>query len=252
VIADNYGGLTAEALDPIEKKPLAAFRPGSMILSVGSYGCNLSCPFCQNSAIARMRGDHPEGLSKPRLDESAPETLVKTARALRERGNIGIAYTYNEPLVGYEFVRDTARLAHEFELLNVIVTNGYVNEEPLSALLPHLDAANIDLKGFTQDFYDRIGAPDGLTTVKRSIELAARMIHVEVTTLIIPGLNDDAEEIERLASWLAGIDPEIPLHLTRFHPAYRMTGTPPTPRQTIRSLVAVASLRLKTVLPGNM
>jgi pyruvate formate lyase activating enzyme len=252
VVADNYGRLTAQALDPIEKKPLAAFHPGSMILSVGSYGCNLSCPFCQNSTIARMRGDHPERLLNPHLDESTPEALVKTARALRERGNIGIAYTYNEPLIGYEFVRDTARLAHEAELLNVIVTNGYVNEEPLSALLPHLDAANIDLKGFTQDFYDRTGAPDGLATVKRSIELAAHMIHIEVTTLIIPGLNDNAEEIERLASWLAGIDPKIPLHLTRFHPAYRMADTPSTPRQTIHSLVAVASRHLKTVLTGNM
>jgi pyruvate formate lyase activating enzyme len=248
VIADTYGRLTALALDPIEKKPLARFHPGSMILSVGSYGCNLNCPFCQNSDIARGRGDQL-GL---RFDERSPEALVETALTLRSRGNIGIAYTYNEPLIGYEFVRDTARLAHESGLLNVIVTNGYINEEPFAALLPHLDAANIDLKGFTQDFYDRVGAPNGLATVKRSIELAARALHVEVTTLIIPGLNDSAEEIEQLALWLASIDPNIPLHLTRFHPAHRMLDVPPTPHATIHRLVPVASRRLKTVLAGNM
>jgi pyruvate formate lyase activating enzyme len=248
VVADSYGRLTACALDPIEKKPLAGFYPKSMILSVGSYGCNLSCPFCQNSAIARMRGDRPDLC----LDETTSKALIETALALRNRGNIGIAYTYNEPLVGYEFVLDTARLAHEAKLLNVIVTNGYINKEPLDALLPHLDAANIDLKGFTQGFYDRVGAPGGLAVVKRSIERASRMTHVEVTTLIIPGLNDNAQEIERLASWLARIDPEIPLHLTRFHPAHLMGGTPPTPRETIYSLMDVAARHLKTVLPGNM
>jgi pyruvate formate lyase activating enzyme len=251
VVANNYGKLTALALDPIEKKPLARFHPGSMILSAGSYGCNLTCPFCQNSGIARMRGDHlEEGAS--RLIEHTPTSLVKEALALKSRKNTGIAYTYNEPLVGYEFVQDTARLAHEAGLLNVIVTNGYLNERPLAALLPHLDAANIDLKGFTQDFYDRVGAPNGLETVKRSIEMAARAIHVEVTTLIISGLNDDAEKIGQLASWLAHINPAIPLHLTRFYPAYRMLNTPPTPRETVRALAAVASRHLKTVLLGNM
>jgi pyruvate formate lyase activating enzyme len=173
------------------------------------------------------------------------------ASGLKDRGNIGIAYTYNEPLVGYEFVADTARLAHQAGLLNVVVTNGYLNEGPLAALLPHLDAANIDLKGFTQGFYDRVGAPDGLATVMRAIELASRAIHVEVTTLIIPGLNDDGEQIGRLSAWLADIDPTIPLHLTRFHPAYRMLDTPPTPRATIRKLIDIASPHLQTVLPGN-
>jgi pyruvate formate lyase activating enzyme len=251
VIAENYGKLTALALDPIEKKPLARFHPGSMILSAGSYGCNLNCPFCQNSDIARMRGDRLEH-STPSLAEYTPEALVDAALKLKSRKNIGIAYTYNEPLVGYEFIRDTAQLAHKAGLLNVIVTNGYLNEEPLTALLPHLDAANIDLKGFCQSFYDRVGAPNGLKTVKRSIELASRAMHVEVTTLIITGLNDSPTEIEQLATWLATINPTIPLHLTRFHPAHRMLTTPPTPRQTIHTLIAVASRHLQTVLPGNM
>jgi pyruvate formate lyase activating enzyme len=278
VVSDSYGRLTALALDPIEKKPLARFRPGSMIVSVGSYGCNLACPFCQNSEIARARGDHlsesdeqlgeqlggrPSGngagrgdrpSAHPRLSSYSPVALVETATSLKSRGNIGIAYTYNEPLINYEFVLDTARLAHEAGLLNVIVTNGYINEEPLATLLPHLDAANIDLKGFTQAFYDRLGAPDGLTAAKRSIELAAHAsnVHLEVTTLIIPSLNDSAAEMEQLASWLASVSPHIPLHLTRFHPAYRMLNVPPTPRATIHHLARVASRHLQTVLPGNM
>jgi pyruvate formate lyase activating enzyme len=261
-VADSYGKLTALALDPIEKKPLARFRPGSMILSVGSYGCNLACPFCQNSDIARARGgngsdgsDTANGnhhASALRFHTYTPPELVETALSLKNRGNIGVAYTYNEPLINYEFVSDTAQLAHEAGLLNVIVTNGYINEGPLAALLPHLDAANIDLKGFTQTFYDRLNAPGGLATAKRSIELAARAIHVEVTTLIIPGLNDSANEIERLAAWLADVNPQIPLHLTRFHPAYRMLNVPPTSRETIHTLIRVASQHLQTVLPGNM
>jgi pyruvate formate lyase activating enzyme len=252
-----------------------------MVLSYGSFGCNLRCPFCQNSDIAQVRpeggrlpalvapvGDGVPDVPSPRhaaaSDSAAalasapvpttpltPEQLVARALALRPRGNVGIAYTYNEPLVGYEFVLDTARLAHEAGLANVLVTNGYVNEAPLKALLGHLDAANIDLKGFTQGFYDRVGAPRGLETVMRSIELAASHIHVEVTTLIVPGLNDDPAEIDALAQWLASVDPRIPLHLTRFHPAYRMPRTPPTPHETIRTLAAVAQHHLRRVHPST-
>jgi pyruvate formate lyase activating enzyme len=251
VVADSYGRLTALALDPIEKKPLARFHPGSMILSVGSYGCNLNCPFCQNSGIARQRGDgHGSEGRDGRFDNYSPEELVATALSLVNRGNIGIAYTYNEPLIGYEFVYDTARLAHKAGLLNVVVTNGYLNEGPFATLLPLLDAVNIDLKSFTQGFYDRLGAPGGLTAAKRSIEMAARLIHVEVTTLIIPGLNDNDTEVEQLAAWLASIDPHIPLHLTRFHPAYRMLDTPPTPHATIHRLTHKAARHLQTVLSG--
>jgi pyruvate formate lyase activating enzyme len=136
--------------------------------------------------------------------------------------------------------------------MGVIVTNGYLNEKPFAALLDHLDAANIDLKAFSQDVYDRLGAPAGLATVKRSIELAAAAIHVEVTTLIVPHLNDDGEHIERLASWLARVDPNIPLHLSRFFPAWHMRNVPPTSRESIQNLVAIAQRHLKTVLPGNM
>ena len=257
VVADNYGKLTALALDPIEKKPLARFHPGSMILSAGSYGCNLFCPFCQNSDISRMSGrkiDVPDTPDKASRDTKtySPEELVEAALAMKGRKNIGIAYTYNEPLVGYEFVFDTAKRAHEAGLLNVIVSNGYINKGVFGELLCHLDAANIDLKSFRQDFYDRLGAPKGLETVKRSIEIAAQSIHVEVTTLIIPGLNDDEAEIDELAAWLAGINPDIPLHLTRFYPAYRMLDVPQTPRATILRLVDTAKRRLNHVYAGNM
>ena len=248
IIADNYGKLTSLALDPIEKKPLARFHPGTTILSAGSYGCNLNCLFCQNSDISRMCGDRLSG----RIDASTPETLVETALRLKSRGNIGIAYTYNEPLVGYEFVLDTARLAHETGLLNVIVSNGYINEPVFLELLMFLDAANIDLKAFSQKFYDMVGAPKGLETARRSIELAAQTIHVEVTTLIIPGLNDSTEEIDEMTAWLAGIDANIPYHLSRFHPAYRMLDRPPTPRSTITKLVEVAKSHLRYVYAGNM
>ncbi|HPE16620.1 MAG TPA: radical SAM protein, partial [Oscillospiraceae bacterium] len=181
VTANNYARLTSLALDPIEKKPLRRFYPGSSILSAGSYGCNLRCPFCQNCEISMADA----GIQTVTVQ---PEELVRRALALVPRGNIGLAFTYNEPLVGYEYVRDCARLAHEAELKTVLVTNGTVCREPLLALLPDIDAMNIDLKGFTQRFYDLVGGD--LETVREAIALSASRCHVEVTTLIIPGEND--------------------------------------------------------------
>ena len=184
VVDANYGRITSLALDPIEKKPLARFRPGSKVLSVGSYGCNLRCPFCQNASIACA------GERDVPWREIAPAELVDAAASLVTEGNIGLAFTYNEPLVGLEFVRDTARLAHERGLVNVLVSNGYVNDGPLHEVAPFIDAANIDLKGFTQSFYDLVGGD--LATVKHTIEVLAATpsCHLEVTTLVIPGLND--------------------------------------------------------------
>ena len=210
IVCLNYGKLTSLALDPVEKKPLRRFHPGSLILSVGSFGCNLRCPFCQNHEIS-MAGD--SGI--PTVEVS-PEQLAAKAAELVPHGNIGVAYTYNEPLIGYEYVRDCAALVHEQGMVNVLVTNGTVEEEPWRALLPLIDAANIDLKGFTPAWYRRLGGD--LETVKRSIALAAERCHVEVTTLLIPGENDSEEEIRELARWLASINSEIPLHLSRFFP----------------------------------
>lgn len=245
VVDANYGRVTSLALDPIEKKPLTRFRPGSKVLSVGSYGCNLRCPFCQNASIACA------GERDVPWREVAPAELVDAAASLVPEGNIGIAFTYNEPLVGLEFVRDTGRLAHERGLANVLVSNGYVNDGPLREIAPFIDAANIDLKGFTQSFYDLVGG--GLSTVMRTIEVLAATpgCHLEVTTLVIPGLNDSEQEIAEAAQWLASLNPSIPYHLTRFFPCHRLTDRPATPPATVHRLANIARRYLKHVYVGN-
>lgn len=245
VVDENYGRITSLALDPIEKKPLARFSPGSKILSVGSYGCNLRCPFCQNASIACA------GKDDVAWQEVSPEQLIDLAFEKRAVGNIGVAYTYNEPLVGYEFARDCSKLAHERGLSNVLVSNGMINPAPLSELLPLIDAANIDLKGFSQSFYDHV---DGdFECVKRTIESFAHEsgCHLEVTTLVIPGMNDSEEEIEKAAAWLASLDTNIVYHLTCYFPCHLMNRGDPTPIKTIRSLVEVASRHLPYVYAGN-
>jgi len=243
VVPLNYGKLTSLALDPIEKKPLRRFHPGCLILSVGSFGCNLRCPFCQNHEIS-MAGD--SGI--PTVEVS-PEQLAAKAAELVPQGNIGVAYTYNEPLIGYEYVQNCAALVHEQGMINVLVTNGTVEEEPWRALLPLIDASNIDLKGFTPAWYRQLGG--NLETVKRSIALAAERCHVEVTTLLIPGENDSEEEIRELARWLASISPEIPLHLSRFFPRYQMTDRPPTSVEQVYGLAETAQGYLPYVYTGN-
>lgn len=241
--SDNYGKITALALDPIEKKPLYHFYPGSRVLSVGSYGCNLNCPFCQNCDISMADGNKVE------TADISCEELVKKALFYRDRGNIGLAYTYNEPLIGYEFVRDCAALAKEKGLKNVVVTNGYICEKPLLELLPVIDAMNIDLKGFTQDYYHKLRGD--LATVKRSIELAINHCHVEVTTLIVPGENDTREEMEQLSGWLASLNPEIPLHISRFFPRWQMQDREATPVNQVYYLAEIARENLKYVYEGN-
>lgn len=245
VVDENYGRVTALALDPIEKKPLARFRPGTRILSVGSYGCNLRCPFCQNASIACAGPEDVEWRAY------APEELVAMADELRSRGNTGLAFTYNEPLVGYEFVRDCAALAHERGLASVLVSNGMVSPGPLAELAGLIDAANIDLKGFTQEFYDQVGGD--LAAVKRTIATLAADpgCHLEVTTLIVPGMNDDAAQVDAMAAWLASLDPGITYHVTRFFPCHRMADAAPTPVADVRALAAVARRHLRHVVVGN-
>jgi pyruvate formate lyase activating enzyme len=243
IICENYGKLTAVALDPIEKKPLYHFHPGSRILSIGSYGCNLNCPFCQNCDISMV------GSGELETEDHEVEEIVLKAKQLRSRGNIGIAYTYNEPLIGYEFVRDCALAAKKEGLNNVVVTNGYICEEPLRELLPYIDAFNIDLKGFTEEFYHKLRGD--LATVMRTIELAVGTCHVEVTTLIIPGENDSEEEMTQLSGWLAGLSPDIPLHISRFFPRWRMKDREATPVDKIYRLAEVARRDLKFVHEGN-
>lgn len=259
ILCENYGQITSLALDPIEKKPLKRFHPGSRILSVGSYGCNLRCPFCQNHEIS-MAGKNPATGNTMLPPEDMPETLyvppgqlAATALEWKERkraGNIGIAYTYNEPLVGWEYVRDTARLVKEYGMCNVLVTNGTASLEILEELLPYIDAMNIDLKGFRQDYYQKLGGD--LETVKAFITRAAQECHVELTTLVVPGENDSLEEMEEEAEWIARLDPAIPLHVTRFFPQYRMTDREATDVGLLRKMREVAGKYLRDVVVGNV
>lgn len=235
----NYGRITSIALDPIEKKPLNCFHPGSRILSVGSFGCNLRCPYCQNYEISMA--DAKSSL----FTYYSPEKLVDFALAARDRGNIGIAFTYNEPIIGYEYVFDTARLARQKDLETVLVTNGFINEAPLRKLLPYITALNIDLKSFSQDFYARISGD--AEVVKKSIQIASGVSHVEVTTLIIPGENDSEEEMRALSGWLASVDPQIPFHITRFYPRYKMNDRMPPTEEHIEKLADIASRSLQRV-----
>ena len=244
---DNYGQITSMALDPIEKKPLKNFRPGSLILSVGSYGCNLRCPFCQNHEISMAESGEADAMYV------SPRQLADTALEWKERkraGNIGVAYTYNEPLTGWEYVRDTARLVKEYGMVNVLVTNGTASLEVLEELLPYMDAMNIDLKGFQDDYYRMLGGD--LETVKAFITRAVKDCHVELTTLIVPGENDSPEEMDAEARWIADLNPEIPLHITRFFPQYHMTDRAPTDVKQIYRLAETARQHLANVYVGNV
>jgi pyruvate formate lyase activating enzyme len=266
VIPLNYGRITSIALDPIEKKPLARFCPGSLILSVGSFGCNLRCPFCQNHEISWSKQAFEYAKTARRADMSAsddasspastlaPEELVELALKTRRRGNIGIAFTYNEPLIGYEFVRDTARLAQAAGLKNVIVTNGTAELAVLEELAPYIDAMNIDLKGFSERYYSKVLGGD-LQQVLSFIAAAASCCHVELTTLIVPGENDSDAEMRELSRWVSGLkEPDgdqVPLHISRFFPRFNMRDRGATAVQTVYHLADVAREALKYVYTGN-
>jgi pyruvate formate lyase activating enzyme len=234
-----YGRISSMALDPIEKKPLYHFHPGSSILSVGFVGCSLRCPFCQNHGIS-------QGTEAP-TDYLEPAELVGTA--LRD-GSFAIAYTYSEPLIHFEYVLASSRLARAAGIKNVLVTNGYLDAEPLAELLPVIDAANVDLKSFQAGVYQReLGGK--LEEVKRFISAAAGRIALEVTTLVVPGMNDSDGEIEEAARFLASVDPLIPYHLSCYYPRYRFSAPPTDPEAVVR-LAAVARRHLQHVYVGNV
>ncbi len=247
----NYGRITSLALDPIEKKPLSRFHPGSMILSAGSFGCNLRCPFCQNNEISWSEGSRRYAEHSEIID---PDELVEIALKTRDRGNIGIAFTYNEPLVGYEYVRDTAKLAKEKGLVTVMVTNGSAGPEVENELLPCIDAMNIDLKGFTDHYYHDVLCGD-LQQVKTFIKTAAGQCHIELTTLIVPDENDTDEEMRMISRWVNSLkNPDgdgVPLHISRFFPRFHMTDRAATPVKTIYHLADIARETLKYVYTGN-
>jgi pyruvate formate lyase activating enzyme len=240
--SESYGKISSIALDPIEKKPLYHFHPGVNILSIGSYGCNFSCSFCQNYSIS---------MEKPQTYLIPPETLIAKANELKNANNIGIAYTYNEPLINYEYVLDCCKLAHQNNLKNVLVTNGYIRKDPLTEILPYVDAMNIDLKSFNNKFYRKYCGGE-IEHVKETIKTAAPVCHVEITCLIIPGLNDSLNEIAELAKWLSSLSDDIPLHLTRFFPRYKLDNIIPTPINVLTSLANEARKDLKHVYIGNV
>ena len=251
VEAFNYGRITSLALDPIEKKPLARFFPGSRVLSVGSFGCNLRCPFCQNYEISWSEQARRFAQT---AETASPEELVELALATRDRGNIGIAFTYNEPLIGYEFVRDTAALAKAEGLMNVMVTNGTAELSVLEELKPCIDAMNVDLKGFTDRWYSEV-LGGSRSQVMAFIESAAGTCHLELTTLIVPGENDSEEEMRALSRWVSRLkNPDgegVPLHISRFFPRFRMQDRGATEIRTVYRLAEIARENLQFVYTGN-
>ncbi len=244
LIAENYGKVSAAHVDPIEKKPLYHYYPGRPILSLGTAGCNLHCLFCQNWEISQSS---VEELS---LQDLPPGAAVQAA--LRIEGNIGIAYTYNEPLIWYEYVEETARLAAREGLKNVLVTNGYILHEPLEELLPLIDAFSVDLKGFRDEFYRKYTRSslqpvlDTLRTVRRAGK------HLEITNLVVTGLNDDEESFREMITWIAEeLGRETILHISRYFPAWKMKNDP-TPLETLRRFFTLAREKLDHVFLGNV
>lgn len=235
----SYGKISSYHLDPIEKKPLNNYKKGSMVFSFGSYGCNFTCKYCQNYEIA---------LGNPRTIDLSIDNIIKKAK--EDPRSIGIAYTYNEPLINYEFVLACAKKAKQEGLDNILVTNGYINEEPLKELLKYIDALNIDLKAFNNDFYKNI-CGGTIESVKRSIVLSAKESHVEITCLVIDGLNSNQDEILEMVKWIASIDKDMPLHLSRYFPRYKMTR-PPTNVDTLFNLYKIAKTHLNNVYLGNV
>lgn len=242
LLTKNYGLCTSLTTDPIEKKPLYHFYPGKDILSIGTYGCNFKCAYCQNWYLAH---------TEPSLVPLEPYQVVEAAISLKEQNCIGIAYTYSEPTVWYEFMYETSKLAKEAGLLNVMVTNGYIGEKPLQKLLPFIDALNIDVKAFDEDFY-RLYLKGEYKPVLRTAETAFKAgCHVELTTLLVTGQNDSAEEVEALSEWCASkLGKDVPLHFSRYFPNYHL-NLPPTPLKTLERAYNIAKAKLNYVYLGN-
>jgi pyruvate formate lyase activating enzyme len=237
----NYGEITSIALDPIEKKPLHYYKPSTNILSVGSFGCNFTCGFCQNHSISQEKAPS-EFMSK--------EKLVELILSLEN--NVGVAFTYNEPSIWYEYVYDVSKLLKETSETSsvVLVTNGYISEEPLKELLPYVDAMNIDLKSYNYNYYNKI-CGGSLNPVLKTIEIASKSCHLEITTLLVSDENDSMEEVRDIAKFLSSIDKNIPLHISRYFPRYKLSN-PATSLETMARAKNVAKDHLSFVSLGNI
>lgn len=245
LLSENYGLVSALHTDPIEKKPLYHFFPGRKIVSVGGIGCNLCCKFCQNWEISQSgRSDYPD------LRASDPEKIISLAA--REPNNIGIAYTYNEPTIWVEFMLDIASRLKKLHLKNVMVTNGYINPQPLQDLIEVMDAFSVDLKAFTDSFYRKLTSSrlqPVLNTLKM-IHQSGR--HLEVTNLVIPNHNDNADDFERMADWIAReLGEYTVLHISRYFPTFQMQELP-TPEKKLMEFYHLARKRLRYVYLGNL
>ena len=242
-----YGQLIAQNVDPIEKKPLYHFLPGSSSYSIATMGCNFQCGFCQNWQISQVKEATALGA---RSHCVTPEDLVKQALS---SGSKSISYTYTEPTIFFEYAYDTSLLAKKEGLYNVFVTNGFMTEEMIRMAHPYLDAANIDLKSFNDEYYTKL-CKGKLGPVLQSIELMKRLnIWIEVTTLVVPGQNDSEEEFEKIATFLVGIDKSIPWHISRFYPQYKMDHLEPTPTKTLSQAYKIGKeAGLRYVYLGNV
>ena len=240
-----YGELTAMAVDPIEKKPLNHFYPGSLAFSISSFGCSFRCPWCQNWHLSMAK---PGEVATTYVE---PERVVEMAK---KEGCVSIAYTYNEPIISLDYVYDTARIARREGVKNVLVTNGYISMEALEEVVPYIDAVNVDWKAFNEKTYRRYCKGQLQPVLNATEEMKRRDVHVEVTNLIIPGVNDDPEEIRSLARYLVDhLGPDTPLHITRFFPYYKFSLRSPTPVETlVRAREMAMEEGVKFVYVGNV
>ena len=241
-----YDKVIAAHIDPIEKKPLFHFLPGSRSYSIATVGCNFKCLFCQNADISQMPSDSHRIYGEKMLPQEIVQKAVRTQAAT-------LAYTYTEPTIFFELALDTARLAAKAGLKNIFVSNGYMSEECLKEIYPNLHGANIDLKAYSDSFYKEQCGAKLEPVLKNLATLVELGVWLEVTTLIIPGLNDSVKELKSLARFLADLSPDIPWHISRFHPTYRLLNLPATPAETIHRACELGhEAGLKYVYPGNL
>jgi len=240
----NYARCCSIAMDPMEKKPLYHFYPGWKILSIGTFGCNLHCSFCQNWSIAR-------GSVESAWREITPGFLEDILLVSPLKEQLGVAFTYNEPGIWYEFLLETAHYLHSKGFKNIMVTNGYLNPAPLAELLPFIDAMNIDVKSFSESFYQRYCRGKGLQEVLRTVERALPDCHLELTYLVINTANDSPDEVSSFVDWVASLDREIPVHFSRYFPNYRL-DIPATPLAVMQRCWEIAADKLSYVYLGNI